>query len=94
MMMRRMCGVSLKDRKCSVDLYSLLGIDSMAEVVRRGRLRVVWACGAKSRDNWVSACRNVVVAGVIIIIIIIIISLTSIFFQDKSRVWMAASQQH
>ena len=28
------------------------------------------------------------------IIIIIIISLTSIFFQDKSRVWMAASQQH
>ena len=30
----------------------------------------------------------------IIIIIIIIISLTSIFFQDKSRVWTAASQQH
>ena len=29
-----------------------------------------------------------------IIIIIIIISLTSIFFQDKSRVWTAASQQH
>ena len=27
-------------------------------------------------------------------IIIIIISLTSIFFQDKSRVWTAASQQH
>ena len=26
--------------------------------------------------------------------IIIIISLTSIFFQDKSRVWTAASQQH
>ena len=29
-----------------------------------------------------------------IFIIIIIISLTSIFFQDKSRVWTAASQQH
>ena len=28
------------------------------------------------------------------IIIIILISLTSIFFQDKSRVWTAASQQH
>ena len=26
--------------------------------------------------------------------LIIIISLTSIFFQDKSRVWTAASQQH
>ena len=31
---------------------------------------------------------------VLVIIIIIIISLTSIFFQDKSRVWTAASQQH
>ena len=27
-------------------------------------------------------------------VMIIIISLTSIFFQDKSRVWTAASQQH
>ena len=33
-------------------------------------------------------------AKIIIIIIIIIISLTSIFFQDESRVWTAASQQH
>ena len=32
--------------------------------------------------------------GIKFIIIIIIISLTSIFFQDKSRVWTAASQQH
>ena len=30
-----MCGVSLKDRKRSVDLYSLLGIQSVAEVVSR-----------------------------------------------------------
>ena len=28
-----MCGVSLKDRKRSVDLYSLLGLQSVAEVV-------------------------------------------------------------
>ena len=34
MMMRWMCGVSLKDRKHSVDLYSLLGVESVAEVVR------------------------------------------------------------
>ena len=39
-------GVSLKDRKRSVDLYSLLGVESMAEVVRRGRLRWFGACGA------------------------------------------------
>ena len=39
MMVRCMCGVSLKDRKRSVDLYSLLGIQSVVDVVRRGRLR-------------------------------------------------------
>ena len=39
MMVRWMCGVSLKDRKCNVDLYSLLGVQSVNEVVRRGRLR-------------------------------------------------------
>ena len=32
-------GLVLKDRKRSVDLYSLLGVESVAEVVRRGRLR-------------------------------------------------------
>ena len=30
MMVRWMCGVSLKDRKRSVDLYSLLGVQSVA----------------------------------------------------------------
>ena len=32
-------GVSLKDRKRSEDLYNLLGINCVADVVRRGRLR-------------------------------------------------------
>ena len=39
MMLRFMCGVSLKDSRGSVDLYSLLGVQSVADVVRRGRLR-------------------------------------------------------
>ena len=64
MIVRWMCGVSLKDRKRSVDLYSLLGVQSMAEVVRRGRLRWFGHVERKSGDDWVSACRNVVVAGV------------------------------
>ena len=38
MMVRWLCGVSLKDRKRNVDLYSLLGVQSVAEVVRHGRL--------------------------------------------------------
>ena len=41
-MVRWMCGVSLKDRKRSVDLYSLLVVQSVDEVVRRGRLRWFW----------------------------------------------------
>ena len=32
-MVRWMCGVSLNDRKRSVDLYSLLGVQSVAVVV-------------------------------------------------------------
>ena len=36
MMVRWMCGVSLKDRRCSEDLCNLLGINCVADVVRRG----------------------------------------------------------
>ena len=62
-MVRWMCGVSLKDRKRSVDLYSLLGVQSVDEVVRRGKLRWFGHVECKSGDDWVSACRNVVVVG-------------------------------
>ena len=65
MMVRWMCGVSLKDRKCSVELYSLLGVQSVDEVVRQGRSR--WFGHVeqrKSEDDWVFTYRNVVVAGV------------------------------
>ena len=36
----------------------------MAEVVRRGRLRWFGHVEHKSEDDWMSACRNVVVVGV------------------------------
>ena len=39
MMVRWMCGVVSEGEKRSEVLYSLLGAQSMAEVVRRGRLR-------------------------------------------------------
>ena len=39
MMVRWMCGVSLKDRRRSEDLCNLLGINCVADVVRRVRLR-------------------------------------------------------
>ena len=64
MMVRRMCGVSLKDRKRSEDLYNLLDIKSVAKVVSCGRLRWFGHVERKNGDDWVSACRKVVVAGV------------------------------
>ena len=58
MMVRWMCGVSLNDKKRSVDSYSLLRVQSVAEVVRHGRLRWFGHVECKSGDDWVSACRN------------------------------------
>ena len=42
MMVRRMCGVSLKDRKGSDELWSHLGIECIENKIQRARLR--W-CG-------------------------------------------------
>ena len=55
--------MSLKDRKRSEDLYSILGIQSVAKVVRYSRLRWFGHVERKNGDDWVSACRNVVMAG-------------------------------
>ena len=63
MMARWMCGVSLKDRKRSEDLCNLLGINCVVDVVRRGRLRWFGHLERKSVDDWVSACRGLVVEG-------------------------------
>ena len=45
-------------------ICSLLGVQSVDKVVRRSRLRWFGHVERKSGDDWVSACRNVVVAGV------------------------------
>ena len=41
-----------------------MGVQSLDKVVRQGRLRWFGHVERKSEDDWVSACRNVVVAGV------------------------------
>ena len=47
MMVRWMCGVSIRDRRSSVELNEHLGIEGVAEVVRCGRLsEVVWTSEA------------------------------------------------
>ena len=62
-MVKWMCGVSLKDKKRSEDLCSLLVINCVADVVRCGRLRWFGHLERKSVDDWVSACRRLVVEG-------------------------------
>ena len=46
------------DWKHSKVLYSLLGIQSVADVVRRGRVRWFGHMEHKIEDDWVSICRN------------------------------------
>ena len=63
MMVRWMCGVRLKNRIPSVELYGRLGVEEVADVVRRGRLRWFGHLERKGRDDWVSACRDFGVTG-------------------------------
>ena len=50
--------VSLKNRKRSVDLDNLLGVQSVADVVRHGRLKWFGHPERRSVGDWVSACRK------------------------------------
>ena len=63
MMIRWMCGVTLKDRKTTEELRQRLGIVSVCDRVREGRLRWFGHVERKVEGDWVSACRNVTVAG-------------------------------
>ena len=58
-MVRRMCGVSLKNKCRSEELKDRLGIEGVADVVRRGRLRWFGHVERKEEKDWVSGCREV-----------------------------------
>ena len=64
MMIRWMCGVRLSDKKTSAELLSRLDIESVSVVVRRGRLRWFGHVERKQPDDWVSACRHIIVESV------------------------------
>jgi hypothetical protein len=63
MMVRWMCGVSLRDRRSSDELNERLGIEGVAKVVRCGRLRWFGHLERKNEGDWVSDCREFEVAG-------------------------------
>ena len=58
MMMRWMCGVSLKDRRPTVELRKGLGIEDISVVVSRRRLTWFWHAERKYPKDWVAACRD------------------------------------
>ena len=63
MMMRWMCGVTLKDGKTSEELRERLAVVSVSERVHQGRLRWFGHVERKDEGDWVSACRDLSVAG-------------------------------
>ena len=58
-----MCGITLRDRIASVELYSRLGLEEVGVVLRRGRLRWFGHLERKNASDWVSACRSIAVVG-------------------------------
>ena len=62
-MVRHMCGVTLKDRKTCEELRQRLGIDSVSDVLRRNRLRWFGHVERKNDDDWVKACQRLEVDG-------------------------------
>ena len=63
MMIRWMCGVTLKDRCKSKELRKRLDIEDVADVVRKNRLGWFGDLERKDDRDWVSACRNMAVPG-------------------------------
>jgi hypothetical protein len=62
-MVRWMCGVTLRDRNKSDELRVRLGVEGVADIVRRSRLRWFGHLERKEKTDWVSACRSLKVGG-------------------------------
>ena len=62
-MMRRTCGVTLRERVSSKGLYNRLGIDSISSTVTRSRLRWYGHVQRKDDMDWVKRCTEYEVTG-------------------------------
>ena len=63
MMVRWVCGVTLKNRITSEELRNRLSIEAVTEIVRCGRLRWFGHVERKADDAWVTKCTKVEVVG-------------------------------
>jgi hypothetical protein len=57
-MVRWMCGVTLKDKKSSQELFGRLGVEDVVDVMKRGRLLRFGHVERKPREDWVKMCRD------------------------------------
>ena len=62
-MLRRICGVTLKERISSEELRQRLDVECVMDVVRRGRLRWYGHVMRKQDEDWVKKCISMEVAG-------------------------------
>ena len=65
MMVRKMCGVSLKDRKHRDELLSHLGIECVENKIQRARLRWFGHVEQKEENDWVKKCTRMNVTGMV-----------------------------
>ena len=63
MMIRLMCGVSVRDKISSDELRHRSGFDCASVIVRRNRLRWFGHVERKTEDDWVKKCQSVQVEG-------------------------------
>ena len=52
-MIRRMCGVSMKDRRVNEELRRMVGVEPIRTFIRSGRLRWYGHVMRKSDEDWV-----------------------------------------
>ena len=62
-MIRWMCGISLKDRRTSVELRRLVGVEPITTFIRGGRLRWYGHVMRKGDEDWVKKCMEYRVEG-------------------------------
>ena len=63
MMLRWVCGVTLRNKIASENLLKHLNIESVNDFVRRGRLRWFGHVERKFDDDWVKRCQKLEVEG-------------------------------
>ena len=62
-MIKRMCGISIKDRRTSEELRRMVEVQPITTVIRSGRLRWYGHVMGKSDEDWMKKCLEFRVEG-------------------------------